>query len=296
MQDVTPLKSLVSWVGGKRRLAPEICRRIDAVPHDLYVEVFMGMGSVFLARRRRPKVEVINDASLDVVTLFRVAKHHPAALVDELRLSLVSRAEFQRLLATPPDTLTDIQRAARFFVLQRMRYGGKPTSGSFPARGNASKGLSLDRLLTHLTAVRDRLSSVVIERMDWSELLCRYDRPGALFYLDPPYWGCEDYYGEGMFGRADHARLADALLGLKGRFVLSINDVPEIRTVRRQSQGRGDLDRVHHRRRSGSKAGDGATHQEASITPHAAPSLGSAGRGRRVSNRVPICLKSSAGL
>ncbi|WP_394341509.1 DNA adenine methylase [Rhodobacter maris] len=59
----------------------------------------------------------------------------------------------------------------------------------------------------------------------------RYDAPETLFYLDPPYWGCEGDYGKELFSRDDFARLADALRGIDGRFLLSINDVPEIREI-----------------------------------------------------------------
>ena len=65
--------------------------------------------------------------------------------------------------------------------------------------------------------------------MPWAEFLRRYDGPGTLFYLDPPYWGCEDDYGRAVFERADFERMAAQLRGIQGRFVLSINDVPEIR-------------------------------------------------------------------
>ena len=59
----------------------------------------------------------------------------------------------------------------------------------------------------------------------------RYDSPSTLFYLDPPYWHCEDYYGKGLFERADFDRLNAVLSAIKGRFILSINDVPEIRRL-----------------------------------------------------------------
>jgi DNA adenine methylase len=238
---VRPLKSLVSWVGGKRRLALLIVKRIEAVPHELYAEPFIGMGSVFLARTRRARFEVINDRLNDVVNLFRVAKHHPTALVEELRFALVSRADFSRLIDTPPEIMTDVQRAARFFYLQRLNYGGKPGDRSFPTRGHDSDGIARERLIEHLLAVRDRLARVTIENMDWSELLRRYDRPEALFYIDPPYFGCENYYGQGLFVRDDHARLAEALLALKGRFILSINDHPTIRAL---YEGRAEIEQV----------------------------------------------------
>jgi DNA adenine methylase len=71
----------------------------------------------------------------------------------------------------------------------------------------------------------------VIERLTWSDFIDRYDRPDTLFYLDPPYHGGEADYGRGMFAREDFARMAEQLAGIQGRFVLSINDVPEIREI-----------------------------------------------------------------
>jgi DNA adenine methylase len=237
---IRPLKSMVAWVGGKRRLASLIVERIEAIPHTAYIEPFIGMGSVFLARRRRARAEVINDRSQDVVNLFRVAKHHPEALLDELRFALPSRAEFERLLMTDPTTLTDVQRAARFFILQRLNYGGRPGDRSFPA-ATGGKSFDLVGFRSLLLAIRDRLASVTIERLDWPDLLRRYDRPDTLFYLDPPYVGCEADYGPGLFAPEDHARLAGALLGLRGRFLLSINDHPMIRNL---YAGRAEIEGV----------------------------------------------------
>jgi len=61
--------------------------------------------------------------------------------------------------------------------------------------------------------------------------ITRHDRPDTLFYLDPPYWGCETDYGKAVFSRADFEALTALLKGKKGRFILSINDVPEIREL-----------------------------------------------------------------
>ena len=60
-------------------------------------------------------------------------------------------------------------------------------------------------------------------------LIRRYDTPETLFYLDPPYWGCEGDYGADLFGRDQFAVLAAVLASLKGRFLLSLNDRPEVR-------------------------------------------------------------------
>jgi DNA adenine methylase len=80
-----------------------------------------------------------------------------------------------------------------------------------------------------LEDVHERLSGVVIENLDWLDFIERYDRPGTLFYLDPPYFGGEGDYGENLFGREQFALMAQRLECLKGHFILSINDRPEIR-------------------------------------------------------------------
>ncbi len=59
----------------------------------------------------------------------------------------------------------------------------------------------------------------------------RINRPATLFYLDPPYWGCEADYGAGVWSRSDFTALAEVLLGLKGKWLLSLNDLPEVRVV-----------------------------------------------------------------
>lgn len=89
----------------------------------------------------------------------------------------------------------------------------------------------MTKLGATLEAVHERLAGVVIERLPYADVLRRYDRAETLFYLDPPYWGCEGDYGPGVFGPADFALLAELLGGLRGRFLLSLNDCPEVRDV-----------------------------------------------------------------
>lgn len=231
MEPVTPLMPPAAYIGGKRSLAAAICERIDRIPHVLYAEPFVGMGGVFFRRRRRPTLEVINDLSRDVATLFRVLKRHPTALIEEIfDLRLLGRAEFERLAASDPAVLTDIERAARFYYLQRNAFGGKVEHRVFGVqKHHARTEPGRDRRL--LAKIHERLAGVVIECLPYGELLRRYDRPEALFYLDPPYWGSEGDYGADAFARAEFTRLAGRLAALEGRFLLSLNDTPEVRLV-----------------------------------------------------------------
>ena len=71
----------------------------------------------------------------------------------------------------------------------------------------------------------------MLECLPWRDVVEQWDIPKTLFYLYPPYFGGESDYGNGMFGRDQFSEMAGVLSNLKGSFVLSINDVPEIRDI-----------------------------------------------------------------
>ncbi|WP_102226883.1 DNA adenine methylase [Acidimangrovimonas sediminis] len=228
---VEPVRPAAPWLGGKRNLARRICARIEAIPHTTYGEPFVGMGGVFLRRANQPRCEVINDRGRDVSNLFRILQRHYPQFLEVLRFQLTTRAEFNRLVSTDPETLTDLERAARFLYLQRTAFGGKVSGRNFGVAKDRPGRFNLTTLEPMLEDLHSRLAGVVIECLDWSEFITRYDGPGTLFYLDPPYWGCETDYGKAMFGREDFTRMAAQLAGIRGQFLLSINDVPEVREI-----------------------------------------------------------------
>lgn len=228
---VEPLPGLAPWLGGKRQLAKLLTARIDRMPHRCYAEPFLGMGGVFLRRRRRAEAEAINDAHGEVANLFRIVQRHPEAMAEALAFAIAGRADFARMRALDPALLTDVERAARFFFLMHAGFRGRSKSPTYGASPHRRSHWDLDRLLARVRAVHRRLAGVYIEQLGYAEFIRLYDGAETLFYLDPPYWGHERDYGNGLFARADFERLAALLAGVKGRFILSINDVPEIRKL-----------------------------------------------------------------
>lgn len=189
---VTPVNPVAPWLGGKRNLAKRIVRILEDIPHQVYAEPFVGMGGVFLRRTSRPRTEVINDFSRDVANLFRILQRHYPQFLETLRFQLTTRAEFNRLVATDPETLTDLERAARFLYLQRTAFGGKVSGRTFGVSKDRPARFNLTTLEPDLEELHSRLSGVVIECLDYSAFIDRYDGPNALFYLDPPYRGSEN--------------------------------------------------------------------------------------------------------
>ena len=149
-QPVKPVLPVAPYIGGKRNLAKRLCALIDKHPHVTYAEPFVGMGGIFLKRTSRPQAEFINDYSRDVATFFRILQRHYVAFLDMLRYQLTTRVEFERLMAVNPDTLTDLERAARFLYLQRTAFGGKVNGRNFGVSQDRPARFDVTRLVPML--------------------------------------------------------------------------------------------------------------------------------------------------
>lgn len=230
MQDrsLTKRKSPLAWVGGKSKLTGTIIPLIPA--HKCYVEVFAGAAWV-LFRKEQSKVEVINDINGDLITLYRVLQNHLEEFIKCFKWSLISRDEFERQLRVAPDTLTDIQRSVRFYYLVRTSFGAKAVNQTFGVANSTPPRLNFNRIAEDLTEAHLRLSRVTIENLNYAELITRYDGDHVFFYVDPPYWDCEGDYGKGLFNKDDFITLRDKLASAKGNWMVSINNVPQIREL-----------------------------------------------------------------
>lgn len=163
----------------------------------------------------------------------------PAVLDDKQRLRDGSRQLILQFVRTFKGSLEKavaelntgyadgIQRAARFYYLQKMAFGGKVANQSFGTATTSAPRLNLLRVEEELSAAHLRLSRVFIEHLSWEECIRRYDRPHTLFYLDPPYWGTEGYGV--VFGFEQYALMADLARTIKGKMIISVNDIPEMR-------------------------------------------------------------------
>lgn len=215
---------IIPWIGGKRRLAKQILPQFPA--HECYVEPFCGAAALYFMKDQA-HVEVLNDINGELVNLYRVVKHHLEEFTKQFKWALISREMFKWLQATPAETLTDIQRAARFYYLQKMAFGGKVDGQIFGTATTAAPRLNLLRMEEDLSQAHIRLARTYIEHLTWQECVRKYDREHTLFYCDPPYWGTEGYGVE--FGLEQYDQMADLARSINGRMLISVNDIPEMR-------------------------------------------------------------------
>lgn len=236
---MTCTRPILRYHGGKWRIAPWIVEQFPA--HRCYVEPFGGGGSVLL-RKPRSRSEIYNDLDEEVVNLFRVARDRGDELARRLELTPYARAEFD-LSYLPAAAGDDVERARRLVVRSFMGFGTNcrrlNLDGSVQRSGfRAQHGGREDTLPSKewasypaaLAALVDRLRGVVIENAPAVEIMRRFDGPGTLHYVDPPYvhstrverlaGGRANGYAFEM-SDADHRELAAGLSQLRGAVVVS---------------------------------------------------------------------------
>lgn len=266
------MKTPVSRVGNKTSIL-NILYAVFPLEYERFVDVFGGSGSVLLGKPKIDNFEVYNDFDRNLVNLFHCMKERTMATIRELGFcNLNSREDFnatrsffnynksftddylkEELKLTeilfPPleaqelqevrtkiTTDYDVRRAAMFLKLLRYSY----SSG---CKSFASQPFDIRRLFELIMQLESRMANVVVENQDFETLIKHYDRTDTFFYLDPPYFSTESMYAVG-FNWDDHVRLKDTLSKIKGKFLLSYNDCPEIRDLY-QGFNMFDFSRTH---------------------------------------------------
>ncbi len=213
------MDAIIGWIGGKRLLRKVIA---PYVPKDIkgYIEPFGGAAWMLLYKDKWGDLEVYNDLDNRLVNLFMQVKYHPDELIKELDWLVASRKLFGDILKQ--EGLTEIQRAARFMFLITRSFGSKGDSfGTSQKRGTSSMYNRLERI----KELHKRLDMVIIENLSYEKVIDKYDTKSNFFYCDPPYMLGYTYENSKQFS---HEALRDILKSIKGRFILSYDDNPEV--------------------------------------------------------------------
>lgn len=215
----------IKWYGGKRWMLTKLLPLISE--HELYVEPFGG-GAVVLVNKGRCSVEVYNDVDQTVVNFFRVLRDQPGELVRRIELTPRARWEWNDCTARHADEdLDDVERARMFYAHVYQSWCGmrKYWAGVPSFREPRRHRSELRNRASRLMEVARRFNRVVIEWLDFRDLLPKYDVPEAFFYCDPPYVKSSrvspGVYGEFEMSDDDHRGLCHLLRQLCGKVMLS---------------------------------------------------------------------------
>jgi DNA adenine methylase len=222
------MDSPLCYIGGKSRLSDIISQGIPE--HKSYCEVFAGAAWVFF-RKEPSKYEFLNDLDGNLIAFYRVVQNHLEEFLRQFKWLLSSHEwwdDWNKQLEA--GGLTDIQKAARYYYVQRHSFAGKVAGKSWGTGADRLPRINLLRLEEEMSQVHLRLSRVTIENLDYQTFIKRYDKPDTFFYLDPPYYKCP-FYRFNFYSLDDFKNLATILSSISGKFIMSINDHSEIRAI-----------------------------------------------------------------
>ncbi|MEM7298328.1 MAG: hypothetical protein AAF391_08695 [Bacteroidota bacterium] len=158
-------------------------------------------------------------------------------LVDQLlTYPMVSRSEFNSLVAAKASDLNELERAQRFFTIIMASWGGEWEKARFQTSINDNGGGNrlfgaLRALRQRMYPVQRRLSQVIIEKLDWRDCISKYAHTQSVLYLDPPYPenGCN--YLHNMRSMSEHKELAEQLQGLECKWILTSYNRDDIKEL-----------------------------------------------------------------
>lgn len=227
------VRPVLRYHGGKWKLADWI---ISYFPkHRVYVEPFGGGGSV-LMRKDRSYAEVYNDKWDTVVNVFRCLRDPEISeqLKTSLELTPFARTEFNSAFSHKPKHLADVE-AARLCILRSFAgFGSASTNGDYATgfrcnsnRSGTTPAHDWANYPSHIRSYVKRLSAVVIENREASEVIAQHDGPETLFYVDPPYPHSTRNMARGNAAYAEemtddqHRELAEQVKKVEGYVILS---------------------------------------------------------------------------
>jgi len=222
------MKPLISYYGGKVRIASKIVSYINKIPHTVYVEPFCGGAAVLFNKPKRVVTnrthyrEVINDTSDILISLYRCAVECPDDLSLKLEATLYSQSDYarSRVICKNPKEYTPLEIAWAYFVNVNCSFANKLNAGWRTQVKSENSASTWQNRITSLKEKLNRLQSVYVSCEDALKCIDRFNSPQTLVYADPPYPGANQGHYEG-YTTDDWIALCDKLDSIQGSYILS---------------------------------------------------------------------------
>lgn len=222
-------RSPIAWVGGKAASVPTILQHLPPrKAFQVYVEPFAGALNVIL-NMPPARLECINDLNNNLVNFWLQCRDHAKELQERADSLPYARSLYNQyrasLLSNEP--LDAMERAVRWFYVQRSGIGGKGLAGwgyrsHFTQERQPSCAYTYHEIIPFFKVISNRLRNVQIESQDFEAIIRLYEASNCLIYCDPPYVETEGYYNDTpAFTEADHRRLAALLNATPAMVALS---------------------------------------------------------------------------
>jgi DNA adenine methylase len=229
------LKSPLRYPGGKSR-AVQRMKYLLPGEFDEYREPFVGGGSFFIyLKQKRPGLKIwINDLNPELYCFWKYAQIDAEKLADELSKIKMERRNgqelFDELLKIDGPSLTGLERAVRFFVLNRITFSGVVESGGYSQLAFETR--FTDSSIERVSKLSPLLEGIKITQFKYRELL-QDGGPSVFTFLDPPYFKATKsrLYGRNgiLHTSFNHEEFAREMEKCGHSWLITYDDSPEIR-------------------------------------------------------------------
>ena len=229
------VSSPLRYPGGKQKAIAKIANYLPPSFQE-YREPFFGGGSVFFhVLQTVPNIKYwINDLNEELYHFWSQCQTNLPKLVEEVwkikKSKISGRKLFNKLAKADTAKMTPLDRAVRFFVLNRISFSGTIESGGYSEASFIGRftNSSIDRL----AALDKCLVNAQITNLDYGHLL---EKPGkdVFIFLDPPYLSNRDSKLYGKKGNLhtffDHKRFAQLMKDCPHKWLITYDDCEEVR-------------------------------------------------------------------
>jgi len=225
------LQAMLCYPGGKSRMLPTLLPLIPE--HCCYVEPFVGAGWLFFKKPLADK-NVIGDIDPELINFYQTFRDIPKdMLLENLdNLWVVDEKLFNdyrdkvNMCRDQGQCSNNPNRAILFLYVIQNSYGCRGGNFGFKKLCKQCDYPRLSNILPKFEEYQQKLRNTIIELGDYKKTMIKYDAPCTFFYLDPPY-----YQPSGKvykFHDVDPRAFAEFLKTIKGKFLLSYDNVPEL--------------------------------------------------------------------
>ena len=208
--------SVLWYPGGKSYMLEDIREIFNKSRKNTVIDVFGGSGKVLL--NLNAKIKIYNDINNNLVNFFTELRNNKKLLLKKLDYLLNSRELFNKYREKTSDNL---ENAFRFLYINRLSFNGNGKSYSYSTKRN--KSVALLNINNAVNKSYNDIKYWTIEKLDFREIIQRYDSENSFFYLDPPYHNITDLYDDNLKDE-DYIDIKNSLDKIKGKYLLNINE------------------------------------------------------------------------
>lgn len=217
------VRPMLTYYGGKQKMAREILSIVNQVDHRIYCEPFMGGGTVYFMKEP-VRINYLNDLNDRLMIFYRVVVERFDEMVGMVEHQLYSESDQKRAYKIWKEGGEDLEVAWAVWFLSITSFGGS-LDGSFKWKPNVKDDWSVSSRLRNrkqeFGRYRGKLDGAVLFCRDALEVIEGLEQfEGVLYYLDPPYIGAQQGHYRG-YSEEDFLCLIEKLKGMKNKFVLS---------------------------------------------------------------------------